>query len=87
MEASYLATRYAYNCRAGASPADPSNGKRERLPYNSALCAAVCAGFPIRSREPNGAEELKRRGVIGRRNQTPTKSTEGPTDLPGTRML
>ena len=25
------------NCRAGASPADPSNGKRERLPYKSVV--------------------------------------------------
>src|SRR6476646_5455465 len=25
------------NCRAGASPADPSNGKRERLPYKSVI--------------------------------------------------
>ena len=37
MEAGLLATRYAYNCRAGASPADPSNGKRERLPYKSVV--------------------------------------------------
>ena len=25
------------NCRAGASPADPWNGKRERLPYKSVI--------------------------------------------------
>ena len=25
------------NCRAGASPADPSNGKREHLPYKSVV--------------------------------------------------
>ena len=25
------------NCRAGASPADPWNGKRERLPYKSVV--------------------------------------------------
>jgi len=25
------------HCRAGASPADPWNGKRERLPYKSVI--------------------------------------------------
>src|SRR4029077_14238485 len=41
------------NCRAGASPADPSNGKRERLPYKSVIRdrrsegKAVAHGFQI----------------------------------------
>jgi hypothetical protein len=29
------------NCRAGASPADPSNGKRERLPYKSVIYGPI----------------------------------------------
>src|SRR5207248_9975407 len=41
MEAGGLATGYAYDCRAGASPADPSNGKRERLPYKSVVESEV----------------------------------------------
>ena len=41
MEAGGLATGYAYDCRAGASPADPSNGKRDRLPCKSVVESEV----------------------------------------------
>ena len=30
-----IVTKIAINCRLGASSADPSNGKREGLPYKS----------------------------------------------------
>src|SRR2546423_12940868 len=41
MQAGGLANGYAYDCRAGASPADPSNGKRERLHYKSVVESEV----------------------------------------------
>ena len=35
------------NCRAGASPADPGNGKRERLPYKTRAAAHTHSLLPF----------------------------------------
>jgi hypothetical protein len=61
MEAGGLATGYAYDCRAGASPADPSNGKRERLPYKSVVESEVPPSREATARQAEIREQRTRR--------------------------